>query len=137
MNYIKTILVYGVPVVILAGTVYCCFNKGVNMYKNYKINKMCNKKNIAVKDAEMFNNKYIKIDYVYLNQPYTVRLPYYMTEISTQVNVYAKYADDKLLDITQQPGIHYYVKCDDLDAQSIVSYDYDTNEEKVLEINDK
>jgi len=94
-------------------------------YKGYKKRKEIKAWwNHKENQATVFD-KYIKIDYHYLDTPYSVRLPYRPDRVADMVqkSVYAVNHDNDYIDLTQQPGIPYFIKADDMDVDHLIMFD--------------
>ena len=114
--------------IISVGIIYYSYQ----LYKKYysmmdKINqiKIANNNN-PVK----FFNKYMQINYSYMNQNYILNIPYDKTQIANMLNynVYAVYNED-YVEITQQPGIPYLITADALEVDYISVNNSDTENE--------
>ena len=105
---------------------YSTFKKYYDIYhyvKNIKINDV--KNNVMIKD------NYMIINYVYLNDSYTLRVPYDqdMVATMTQYEVYGL-KEGKEIKLTQQPGIPYLVKPRDMSLEKITVYDLGEDEQR-------
>ena len=101
---------------------YKMYNKYTHMMDKINQIKIVNKKNDII-----IHNKYIEIKYTYMNENYTLRVPYDKTKIATMVN-YNVFSNkgNEMFDITQQPGIPYLVSANDLDVDGISVFNLDT-----------
>ena len=112
-----------VPVSI--GLAYLFYQKYKNLINIFANQKECN-------EAEVYDS-YIVIPYKYHNHEYTVRLPFDVSKIFTMTN-YLVHAvtNDKEEDITQQPGVPYFISSLDLNCDNIVVSDLNEEVERTF-----
>lgn len=106
---------------------YSTFNKYYqiyNMISDIKVND--EKPSVIIKED------YMIIKYVYLNDEYTLRVPYDqdMVATMTQYEVYGLLDDGTEIKLTQQPGVPYLVKAKALQCSHITVYDLGEDEQR-------
>ncbi len=84
--------------------------------------------NIKINDDKptvVIDKNYMIIDYVYLNNKYTLRVPYNeeMVPFMANCDVTCMDFNGKEYNITQQPGVPYLIKPIDIDCHHITVYD--------------
>ena len=114
--------------IISVGLIYYSYQ----LYKKYclMMNKINQIKIANNNNPVKFFNKYMQINYSYMNQNYILNIPYDKTQIANMVNynVYAVYNED-YVEITQQPGIPYLITADALEVDYISVNNSDTENE--------
>ena len=95
-----------------------------NMISNIKVND--DKPSVILEDSHMI------INYVYLNDTYTLRVPYNQDMVATmaQYEVYGIKENGEEVKLTQQPGIPYLVSPFDMKVEKIIVYDLGEDEQR-------
>ena len=113
-------------------TTYKLYGYLKGLYQIYKVIKNLNP---DIKSAQLYDY-HIEIPYRYLNTNYIVRLPFDHNQVAkmSSFTLTGKKGDDEY-DLTQQPGLNYYITADDLGVDYIMSYNEDTDEYKYFNTN--
>ena len=106
-------------------TVILCFCVGVSNIKLFVAYLRIKYFKDSVPDSELINRNIIKINYSYKSRLYSVYLPLRKVGYNNLNIRYTLIEGDKMLDITQQPGIEYYVTPRMLSGDAIISKKFD------------